>query len=115
MGVMLGGVFNSGILATGAMRGAKYNYQDAPPEILAKVTHIERICAAHGVALPTAALHFALGHPAVASVVLGAQSPEEVERNTAALGSEVPAALWSDLKAEHLLDAGAPVPPSGLR
>jgi D-threo-aldose 1-dehydrogenase len=115
MGVMLGGVFNSGILATGALSGAKYNYQDAPPEILAKVTHIERVCAAHGVALPTAALHFALGHPAVASVVLGAQSPEEVERNAAALGSEVPAALWSDLKAEHLLDADAPVPPSGLR
>ena len=115
MGVMLGGVFNSGILATGAVRGAKYNYQDAPPEILAKVTHIERVCAAHGVALPTAALHFALGHPAVASVVLGAQSPVEVERNAAALGSEVPAALWSDLKAEHLLDADAPVPPSRLR
>jgi D-threo-aldose 1-dehydrogenase len=115
MGVMLGGVFNSGILATGAVRGAKYNYQDAPPEILARVTHIERVCAAHGVALPTAALQFALGHPAVASVVLGAQSPVEVERNAAALGSEVPAALWSDLKAEHLLDADAPVPPSGLR
>src|SRR5215469_2585226 len=110
MGVMLGGVFNSGILATGAVRGAKYNYQDAPPEILAKVTHIERVCAAHGVALPTAALQFALGHPAVASVVLGAQSPQEVERNTAALGSQVPAALWSDLKAEHLLDAQAPIP-----
>jgi D-threo-aldose 1-dehydrogenase len=115
IGVMLGGAFNSGILATGAVRGAKYNYQDAPPDILAKVAHIERVCAAHGVALSTAALHFALGHPAVASVVLGAQSPEEVERNTAALGSKVPAALWSDLKAEHLLDAAAPVPSSGLR
>jgi D-threo-aldose 1-dehydrogenase len=110
MGVLLGGVFNSGILATGAVPGAKYNYQDAPAEILAKVTRIQRVCDAHGVALPTAALHFALGHPAVASVVLGAQSPQEVERNVAALSSVVPAALWSDLKAEHLLDADAPVP-----
>ncbi|MDE5451631.1 aldo/keto reductase [Bradyrhizobium sp. CSA112] len=110
IGVLLGGVFNSGILATGAVSGAKYNYRDAPPEILAKVTQIERVCDAHGVALPTAALHFALGHPAVASVVLGGQSPQEVERNVAALSSEVPAALWADLKAEGLLDAEAPVP-----
>jgi D-threo-aldose 1-dehydrogenase len=110
IGVLLGGVFNSGILATGAVNGAKYNYHDAPAEILEKVARIQRVCDAHGTALPTAALHFALGHPAVASVVLGAQSPQEVERNVAALSSAVPAALWSDLKAEHLLDAEAPVP-----
>jgi D-threo-aldose 1-dehydrogenase len=110
MGVLLGGVFNSGILASGAVAGAKYNYQDAPPQILEKVARIQRVCDAHGVALPTAALHFALGHPAVASVVLGAETPQEVERNVAGLSSAVPAALWADLKAEHLLDADAPVP-----
>ena len=110
IGVMLGGVFNSGILATGAIPGAKYNYQDAPPDVLAKVANIERVCRAHGVALSTAALQFALGHPAVASVVLGAQKPEEVERNVAALSGQVPSALWSDLKAQHLLDPDAPVP-----
>ena len=113
--VLLGGVFNSGILATGAVSGAKYNYRDAPPEILAKVAKIERVCAVYGIALPTAALHFALGHPAVASVVLGAQSPQEVERNVAALSTDVPAGLWSDLKAAHLLDAEAPVPSAGAR
>jgi D-threo-aldose 1-dehydrogenase len=110
IGVLLGGVFNSGILATGAVAGAKYNYQDAPSDILAKVARIERVCRAHGVALPDAALHFALGHPAVACVVLGAQSPQEVERNVAGFFKRVPAALWADLKAEHLLDANAPVP-----
>jgi D-threo-aldose 1-dehydrogenase len=109
--VMLGGVFNSGILATGAVAGAKYNYQAAPAEILAKVKRIEGVCAAHGVALPTAALHFALGHPAVASVVLGAETAQEVERNVAGFASPVPSALWGDLKAEHLLDADVPVPP----
>jgi D-threo-aldose 1-dehydrogenase len=112
IGVMLGGVFNSGILATGAVPGAKYNYQDAPLHILKKVAKIQRVCDAHGVALPTAALHFALGHPAVVSVVLGAQNPLEVERNVAALASKVPSALWTDLKAQYLLDADAPVPPS---
>jgi D-threo-aldose 1-dehydrogenase len=110
MGVMLGGVFNSGILATGAVTGAKYNYRDAPAEILERVSRIERVCAAHNTPLPTAALHFALGHPAVASLVLGGQAPQEVERNVAALSSPVPSGLWRDLKAEGLLDAHAPVP-----
>jgi len=110
IGVMLGGVFNSGILATGAVAGAKYNYRDAPPDIMAKVARIERVCQAHGVALPTAALHFALGHPAVASVVLGAVTAQEVDRNVASLTSAVPSALWTDLKAEKLLDPDAPVP-----
>ena len=110
IGVMLGGVFNSGILATGAVSGAKYNYKDAPLDMMQKVAAIERVCRAHGVALPTAALHFALGHPAVASLVLGAQAPEEVERNVVALSTPVPSALWRDLKAERLLDVNAPVP-----
>ena len=97
-------------MATGAVDGAKYNYQHAPAEVLAKVARIERVCAAHGVALPTAALQFALGHPAVASVVLGGQSAQEVERNVASLASAVPSALWADLKAERLLESDAPVP-----
>jgi D-threo-aldose 1-dehydrogenase len=110
IGVLLGGVFNSGILATGAVSGAKYNYRDAPPSILEKVGRIERVCARYNVPLPTAALHFALGHPAVASLVLGGQSPQEVERNVAALKTSVPAALWAELKAARLLDPDAPVP-----
>ena len=110
IGVMLGGVFNSGILATGAVADAKYNYRPAPPEILERVRKIEAVCAAHGVALPVAAMQFALGHPAVASLVIGAVAPAEVTRNVAALTARVPAALWSDLKREGLLDAAAPVP-----
>jgi D-threo-aldose 1-dehydrogenase len=113
IGVMLGGVFNSGILATGAVSGAKYNYRDAPPEMLDRVSRIGRVCAAHNTPLPTAALHFALGHRAVASLVLGGVTPQEVERNVAALSSDVPAALWSDLKAARLLDEAAPVPERG--
>lgn len=114
IGVLLGGVFNSGILASGAVSGAKYNYRDPPPHILEKVARIERVCARHNVALPVAALHFALGHPAAVSLVLGGQSPQEVERNVAALRTRVPAGLWADLKTERLLDANAPVPSTGL-
>lgn len=110
IGLMLGGVFNSGILATGAVAGARYNYKPAPPDILARVAAIEAVCAGHGVPLKRAALHFALGHPAVASLVMGAVSPAEVEQQIAELAAPVPAMLWSDLKAQDLLDADVPVP-----
>lgn len=110
IGVMLGGVFNSGILATGARRGAFYNYDPAPPGILSRVARIESVCAAHGVTLAEAALRFPLAHPAVVSVVLGAQRPAEVEANAHALATPIPPALWSDLRAEGLLREDAPVP-----
>jgi len=108
--MMLGGVFNSGILATGPVAGARYNYRPAPPEVLEKVGRIERVCRSHGVAMPDAALQFPLAHPAVASVVLGAVSPDEVARNVAALTRPIPPALWRDLKDESLLDPAVPVP-----
>jgi D-threo-aldose 1-dehydrogenase len=108
--VMLAGVFNSGILATGAKSGAYYNYRPAPPDILAKVARLEEVCAAHGVALSQAALAFAAAHPAVATIVLGAVSPPEIERNLALVAKPIAAALWSDLRAEGLIPAHAPVP-----
>lgn len=108
--VMLAGVFNSGILATGAKPGAFYNYKPAPPEILARVARIEAVCFSHGVALPQAALAFCAAHPAVATIVLGAVTPQEVARNLDLVARPVPAALWRDLKAERLLAEEAPVP-----
>lgn len=110
IGLMLGGVFNSGILATGPIAGAKYNYRPAPPEILARVGAIEAVCARHGVPLRRAALQFPLGHPAVASLVMGAVRPEEVEDQVAELSAPIPTALWTELKAERLLGADVPVP-----
>jgi D-threo-aldose 1-dehydrogenase len=110
IGVMLGGVFNSGILATGAVPGARYNYLAAPPEQLERVRRLETVCRAHGVPLARAALHFPLGHEAVSALVLGAVAPAEVARNLAAFAEPVPAALWADLKTERLLDAAVPTP-----
>lgn len=110
IGLMLGGVFNSGILATGPVAGAKYNYRAAPPEILARVAAIEAVCLRHGVPLRRAALQFPLGHPAVASLVMGAVRPEEVADQLAELSAPVPAALWTELTAEGLLGAAVPVP-----
>jgi len=73
--VLLGGVFNSGILATGPVEGARYNYHPAPPKVREKAIRLETACRQHGVPLRRAALHFVLGHPAVASLVLGAVTP----------------------------------------
>lgn len=108
--IILAGVFNSGILATGAKAGAHYNYRAATPEIIERVARIEAVCRAHGVLLPQAALAFAGAHPAVASVVLGAITPEQVRQNLDLFSLPTPAQLWSDLKAEGLLPAHAPVP-----
>ncbi len=110
IGVMLGGVFNSGILATGPVAGAKYNYKPAPPEILAKVAAIGAVCGRHGVRLYEAALQFSLAHPAVSSVVLGAVTPGEVAEQCHALTRPLPGALWQELKSAGLLAADAPVP-----
>jgi D-threo-aldose 1-dehydrogenase len=110
IGVMLGGVLNSAILATGAIQGARYNYKDAPPEVMARVARIEQVCRAHKVQLIDAALQFALGHVAVSSVVLGAETPEQVRSNITSMTRPIPSSLWSDLKAEGLLNAEAPTP-----
>lgn len=110
IGLMLGGVFNSGILASGAVAGARYNYKPAPPEILARVAAIETVCRRHAVPLKRAALHLPLGHPAVSSLVMGAVSPQEVADQVAEIGAPVPARLWQDLKAEGLLAEHVPVP-----
>jgi D-threo-aldose 1-dehydrogenase len=110
IGLMIGGVFNSGILATGAIEGARYDYKPAPPAILERVRRIEAVCRAHGVPLAHAAMAFPLGHPAVSSIVLGAVTPEEVARNLRGFADEIPAALWSDLRAEKLLRADVRTP-----
>jgi D-threo-aldose 1-dehydrogenase len=108
IGIVLGGPYNSGILASGPRPGAHYNYDPAPPEILDRVARIEAVCKRHGVRLIEAALQFPLLHPAVVSVIPGGQSAAEVESNRAVLEQEIPAALWQDLKAEGLLRPDAP-------
>jgi D-threo-aldose 1-dehydrogenase len=108
--VVIGGPFNSGILATGAVEGATYNYRPAPPEIRARVARIEAICRRHAVPLAAAALQFPLAHPAVRSVIPGARSADEVRTNLALLRVPIPVGLWTDLREAGLLRADAPTP-----
>jgi D-threo-aldose 1-dehydrogenase len=98
--IVLGGPYNSGILATGPVPNAQYDYATAEPEILAKTTKLQSICAAHGVSLAEAALHFPLRHSAILSVIPGSQTVEQVALNIATYQKVVPEALWNDLMAE---------------
>jgi D-threo-aldose 1-dehydrogenase len=96
--VLLGGVFNSGLLA-GPVDGATFDYAAAPPELLARARAMQRVCAGFGVELPAAALQFALRHPAVHTVLFGARSPEEVTADVRYGTSPLPDELWNALAA----------------
>ena len=109
IGIVLGGPYNSGILASGAKTGAWYNYDRAPKHILDRVRKIEAVCKAHKVKLPQAALRFPLKHPSVVSVIPGMVSTREVALNVTTLAAKIPKAFWNDLKVQGLLHEGAPV------
>jgi D-threo-aldose 1-dehydrogenase len=110
IGLIIGSVFASGILATGPVPGATYAYQVAEPQIVEKVRQIEAVCARHDVPLAAAAIQFPLAHPLVASVIPGAVAASQVRRNAELLRMPIPAALWDELRAEQLLHPAAPVP-----
>lgn len=112
IGIVIGGAYNSGILATGPREGAWFQYEPAPPEILERVARIEAVCGAHGVRLVDAAFRFPLLHPAVVCNVPGSQGPGEMASNLRAVAAEIPPALWDALKAEGLMRADAPTGPA---
>ncbi|MFC8224891.1 aldo/keto reductase [Streptomyces sp. NPDC057287] len=101
-GVVVGGVFNSGLLAD-PRPGATYDYAAAPAPLLDRALRIRAVAGRHGVPLRAAALHYPLRHPAVAGVLVGTRSPDEVRDAAAQLRTPVPDALWDDLRAEGLL------------
>ena len=108
--VVVGGGFNSGILATGAKEGAKYNYAPAPAEIMERVAMIEKVCAAHKVPLPAAALQFVVAHPAIPSFIAGTRTVEQLEQNLAWFSHPIPSEFWDELKSKGLLRYDAPTP-----
>lgn len=110
IGILTAGPFNSGILATGAVEGAKYNYRPAPPGVVERVQRMQAVCGRHGVPLAAAAVQFPLAHPAVCAMVPGAVRPEEVDANVRLVETPIPADLWAELKREGLLRDDAPTP-----
>ncbi len=108
--VVIGGGFNSGILATGAVEGARYNYGPAPAPVLERVRRIEAVCRDHGVPLQAAAMQFVTAHPAIASLIVGARSAGQVMQNVGWFEAAIPGAFWTTLKREGLIREDAPVP-----
>ncbi|WP_426171543.1 aldo/keto reductase [Pseudoduganella sp. R-34] len=106
IGIVIGGPFNSGILAgTG-----KFNYEDAPADIIARVEAIAAACARAGAPIQAAALQFPMAHPAVVACIPGAQSPAQLRQNAEWFAQSLPAALWEALSQAGLIDSRAPTP-----
>jgi D-threo-aldose 1-dehydrogenase len=108
--ILIGGPYNSGIIAAGSRGAGRYDYQVPPPSVLSKLERLEAVAERHEVPLKAAALQFPLAHPAVAAVVPGARSAREVEENRRLFRHPIPASFWSELREEHLVDPDAPLP-----
>jgi D-threo-aldose 1-dehydrogenase len=106
IGIIVGGPYNSGILAG----GTHFNYEPAPQAVIAKVRRLERHCALHGVSLAAAALQFPLAHPQIVSVIPGMAGRHQVEETTRLLNAAIPAGFWSALREDGLLHPDAPTP-----
>jgi D-threo-aldose 1-dehydrogenase len=112
VGIVLGGVYNSGVLATGPVSGARFNYAVADQDILTKAAALEEICKRHHVPLPAVALQFAYAHPVVVSACIGARNEKQQARNAELFESHIPGQLWEDLRAAKLIRPDAPTPPT---
>lgn len=104
--IVVGGPYSSGILAG----GKHFEYQEASPEIIAKVDRIKALADQHGIGIKSAALQFSLAHPAAAAVIPGATKPSRIAEDVAALNETIPAAFWTALREEQLISPQAPVP-----
>jgi len=104
--IVAAGVFNSGIL----VGNRKFNYEDAPADILARVDALSAVCEQTGVSLAAAALQFPLAHPAVVSVVSGARTAAQLKTNIDWFETDIPSSFWEALKAQKLIASGTPLP-----
>ena len=110
IGIVLGGPYNSGILASDLSDETTFNYLPAPREILERARRIKEVCDRHGVPLKAAALQFGLAHPAVAATIPGARSIAEIEENLSMAAHPIPSHLWEELRAGGLIHPNAPAP-----
>jgi D-threo-aldose 1-dehydrogenase len=108
--VIIGGPYNSGLLAAADRPGATYNYRVADASVLATAQRIYDVCAAHGVEVGAAALQFPLAYPAVRSVSVGMRTMHEVRAAVDRMLTSIPAGLWAALRDAGLIHPAAPTP-----
>ncbi|USQ79157.1 aldo/keto reductase [Ornithinimicrobium faecis] len=107
--IMLGGVYNSGLLAR-PLPGARFNYEEATPELVARAQSLAEVCARHGVPLMAAAIQFPLHNPAITTVLTGVRSVAEIEQNVEMFEVDIPEDLWAEIRAEGLVHERAILP-----
>jgi D-threo-aldose 1-dehydrogenase len=107
-GIVVVGVYNTGLLSTAwPASDARYDYGQAPPDLIARARQLAVVCERHGTTLPEAAIAFALLHPAVSSVAIGMRSAEQVDSNVGRYEHAVPNELWADLVDAQLIEPAA--------
>ncbi|MCL6653764.1 pyridoxal 4-dehydrogenase [Agrobacterium rubi] len=104
MALVVAGVYNSGILASSSAK-PKFNYADAPVEIIEKAERLRTICNRFDVPLPAAAIQFPLRHPATTCVVIGAKTAAQLNGNVAWFDQDIPEELWTTLENDGLIGA----------
>jgi D-threo-aldose 1-dehydrogenase len=104
--VVVGGPYNSGLLAG----GSNFDYQQAPADMIARRDRIGSICGAHGADIRSVALQFCAAHPVVAAIIPGSKRRERVVENAKLMAAAVPRGVWQELAAAHLIPENAPVP-----
>lgn len=108
--LIVGGGYNSGILATGAIAGARYNYAPAGSDVLERVHRIEAVCREFDVPLKSAALQFIVAHPAVVNIIPGVRSVQQLGENMVTFARSIPCEFWHELKRRALVREDAPTP-----
>ncbi|MFV8243515.1 aldo/keto reductase [Mycolicibacterium peregrinum] len=104
--MVVGGPYSSGVLAG----GTHFEYQPAPDRVMQRVARIRELTDRYGISIKAAALQFSLAHPAAVAAIPGASKPSRIAEDLSALGEEIPAAFWSDLRESGLVDPAAPLP-----
>ncbi len=108
--IAIGGPYNSGILARDLDGPVSFDYEPAPPDLVDRARRLNAICDRHAVDLKAAALQFVLAHPAVATVIPGAQTVGEMEQNVRMVEKHIPSSVWLDMRSEGLIPDDAPTP-----
>lgn len=110
IGVMIGGVMNSGIMVD-PRPGSRFDYGPAPDVVVDRGRRIAAVCDRHGVPPRAAAIQFPLAHPAVTGLIAGVRTPAHLDDYPANLRLPIPTGLWDELRHEGLIPAEAPTPP----
>lgn len=108
--MIIGGAYNSGLLAGADRPGHFYDYEAPPASVEARARAIYAIAARHDVDVGAAALAYAGSHPAIATTLVGMRDAGEVIVTSRRLANAIPAEFWADLVESGILPAEAPHP-----